>query len=384
MPTFRTTPPRHATGLSLVELMIALLIGSILMLGLVQVFSASRAAYQVSEGVARVQENGRFALDYLQRDIRLIGHFGCVNDQSHKQQVDAFRMNTGAAAGGPLDFNLSVQGYEANGTSQVNQDLNLAAPTAGWTPALPAHLADLGAVAGSDVIMLRFLRPNSAPVSNLVVAGATTTVSTTPAGWSDLAEDGVANPAVFGVADCSYVDVFNGVGNAGAQTVSANVALDRYTPNPAGHAALYRAEAVAYYVANNAAGRPSLFRARWASGARATEELVEGIESIQFLYGQDRSADVNNPSGFMANQVPASDPALPAATTAAGEQAWRRVGLVQLAVVASSPDRAAVGQAASADSRPRALGLRVVGPDDGRYRASYETTVALRNRLYGN
>ena len=221
-------------------------------------------------------------------------------------------------------------------------------------------------------------------MSSLVVSGSTTTISTTPAGWSDLTEDGVASPGVFGVADCSYVDVFNGAGNAGAQTVTANVALDRYTPNPAGQAALYRAEAVAYYVANNASNRRSLFRARWSGGARTTEELVEGIESIQFLYGQDRSADVNNPSGFMANQVAASDGALGVATTVAGEQAWRRVGLVQVAVVAASPDRATTQQAANADTRPRALGVQVVGPDDGRYRASYETTVALRNRLYGN
>ncbi|GGZ54508.1 pilus assembly protein PilW [Lysobacter xinjiangensis] len=374
---------RRVEGLSLVELMIALLIGSILMLGLVQVFSASRAAYQVSEGLARVQENGRFALDYLQRDLRLIGHFGCVNDQSHKQQVDAFRMLTGAVAGEPLDFNLSVQGFEATGTSQVNQDLNLAAPTAGWTPALPAHISGLAPVAGSDIIMLRFLRPNSAPVSNLVVSGSNSTVSTTAAGWSDLTEDGVATPGVFGVADCSYVDVFNGTGNAAAKTVSATVALDRYTPNPAGHAALYRAEAVAYYVANNASNRRSLFRARWTGAAApVVEELVEGIESIQFLYGQDRSTDVGNPSGFMANQVPASD--LGAATTTAGEQNWRRVGLVQVAVVASSPDPATTRQADSEQTRPRALGLRVVGPEDGRYRASYETTIALRNRLYGN
>jgi len=383
MSEFRVAPSRQAQGLSLVELMIALVIGSILMLGLIQVFSASRAAYQVSEGLARVQENGRFALDYLQRDLRLIGHFGCVNDQSHKQQVDAFRMNTGATAGQPLDFNLSVQGFEATGTSTVEQDLNLAAPAAGWAPALPAHISSLNPAPGSDIVMLRFLRPNSAPVSNLMVSGSTTTISTTAAGWSDLTEDGVAAPAVFGVADCSYVDVFNGTGNAGAQTVTANVALDRYTPNPAGHAALYRAEAVVYYVANNASNRRSLYRARWSGAAApAVEELVEGIESIQFLYGQDRSTDVGNPSGFMANQVPASD--LGVATTAAGEENWRRVGLVQIAVVAASPDPATTPQAASAQTRPRALGLRVVGPSDGRYRASYETTVALRNRLYGN
>ena len=73
---------RRVAGLSLIELMIALLIGTILVLGLVQVFSASRAAYQLSQGIARNQENARFALDFLSRDLRMAGHAGCVNDQS--------------------------------------------------------------------------------------------------------------------------------------------------------------------------------------------------------------------------------------------------------------------------------------------------------------
>ncbi len=51
------------SGLSLIELMIALTIGLIIMLGVVQVFAASRTAYQLSEGLARVQENSRFAMD---------------------------------------------------------------------------------------------------------------------------------------------------------------------------------------------------------------------------------------------------------------------------------------------------------------------------------
>lgn len=373
---------RFHAGLSLIELMIALLIGSILVLGLVQVFAASRAAYQVSEGIARVQENGRFALDYLQRDIRLIGHFGCVNDQSHKQQVGALRINTGAAAGDPLDFNVSVQGFEATGTAPGNT-LDLAGATSGWSPALPSYLSSLGPRAGSDIILIRYLRPNAAPVNALAFSGSNTTITTTASGWADLTEDGVAAPAVFGVADCSYADVFTGTGNSGSLTVTAPVVLDRYTPNPAGHAALYRGEVVAYYVAPGAGGQPSLWRARWSSaGGRTTEELVEGIESLQFLYGQDRSTDANNPSGYIGNQVPAST--IGVATTVAGEQAWRRVGLVQVGVVAASPGVASTKQAASANTRPRALGVQMVAPDDFRYRASYESTIAIRNRLYGN
>lgn len=373
-------------GLSLVELMIALLIGSILMLGLIEVFAASRTAYRMSEGIARVQENGRFALDYLQRDIRMVGHFGCASDQAHKQRVDAFGMRTGAVAGAPLDFNLSVQGFDATGTVPGGS-LNLGGPAAGWLPALPAHISGLAnpPLPGSDVIMLRYLRPNGAPV--IAIGG--NVVTTTAAGWADLTEDGVGAPDLFALADCSFVDVFAGTGNVVSSTVTAAAApaadLERYTANPAGNAALYRADAVAYYVAQGAAGAGSrsLFRTRWRSGAAPlTEELVEGVDTIQFLFGQDRSADAGNPSGFMNNQVAAGD--IGVATTPAGEQAWRRVGLVQVAVVASSPEGASALAVADAANRPRALGVRIDAPTDGRMRTSYETTVALRNRLYGN
>src|SRR5690606_38678649 len=104
-------------GLSLIELMIALVIGTVLMIGIIQVFSSSRAAYQLSEGVARAQENGRFALDYLQRDIRMAGHFGCVNDQAMMRQNPATLKTTFSAAIHPsLDFGVSIQGYEADGS----------------------------------------------------------------------------------------------------------------------------------------------------------------------------------------------------------------------------------------------------------------------------
>ena len=107
---------KQSQGVSLIELMIALLIGSILLLGLVQVFGASRTAYQLSQGVARAQENGRFAIDYLQRDIRMLGHFGCVNDQARLQSAGSLSSHL-AATDNPLNFNISLQGYDATATA---------------------------------------------------------------------------------------------------------------------------------------------------------------------------------------------------------------------------------------------------------------------------
>lgn len=370
-------------GVSLIELMVALLIGTILMLGLIEVFAGSRAVYQLSEGLARTQENSRFALDYLQRDIRMIGHFGCANDQSHKQQVGAFVTHTGGAAGGPLDFSLSVQGFEANGTAPGGM-LTLASPTAGWVPGLPAHISALNPRPGSDIIMMRFLRSNGAAVNNIAVAGTTTTMTVGAANWGNLTQDGVAAPTLYGISDCSYVNIFPGAGNAGTGVATANVAIDRYTPQPAGQSTLYRAESVAYYIANGASGRPALWRARWNSaGVAQPEELVDGIENLQIIYGQDQSLVVTSPSGFIGMQNTAGNAALGVATDAAGEQRWRRVGLVQVGLLASSANPSSASAVDDA-ARPSALGVTYIAPADGRFRTSYETTIALRNRLYGN
>ena len=80
-PTMRSLLNR---GLSLVELMVALAIGLLLLLGLVEIFGASRAAFSSAEGSARIQENSRFALEFLRRDARMAGHMGCLNELGYQ------------------------------------------------------------------------------------------------------------------------------------------------------------------------------------------------------------------------------------------------------------------------------------------------------------
>ena len=66
-------------GFSLVEIMIALLIGLFLMGGILQMFSASQQTYRMQSNLARLQENGRFALDFLAHDLRMAGYWGCLS-----------------------------------------------------------------------------------------------------------------------------------------------------------------------------------------------------------------------------------------------------------------------------------------------------------------
>lgn len=62
---------RRQRGLSLIELMIALLIGTILLLGITSLFNTTSNVNRLENGLARLQENGRFALSRIAEDLRM-------------------------------------------------------------------------------------------------------------------------------------------------------------------------------------------------------------------------------------------------------------------------------------------------------------------------
>jgi type IV pilus assembly protein PilW len=71
-----TTPcPRQAPhGLTLVELLVAVLISAFLIMGLVQIVMAARGSFRLQENQAEVQENGRHAISTMSRLIRQTGY----------------------------------------------------------------------------------------------------------------------------------------------------------------------------------------------------------------------------------------------------------------------------------------------------------------------
>ncbi|KAF1016366.1 MAG: hypothetical protein GAK31_01864 [Stenotrophomonas maltophilia] len=384
------TPSYRIRGLSLIELMIAMVIGLVLMLAVVQIFIASRAASQLSEGAARTQENARFALDFLQRDLRMAGHFGCVNDQAHvvKNTNDiGYNLGVTAGSGNPLDFTVPVQGYEAEGTGP-KATMQLGGT---WKVALsvPASIADLkpAPLPGSDILVLRLLSPEGAVVVGNSIDGTKTTLTVSDAGMARLKAGVAGTPAVFALADCSRADLFNGT-VAGNTVVVDKVDLGNYSVNNA-MTMLYRADGLAYYVARNSSQEPALFRARanTAGGYNDGEELVEGIESLQLLYGLDATPNISlatPPSGNIIDQRTASD--VSTATDATAVAQWRRVGMVQVGLLARKPQPANAQAVDKAANYLGVLGVTITSAaqDDRRHRGTYEVSVALRNRLFGN
>ncbi|MCU9946814.1 PilW family protein [Pseudomonas sp. PDM13] len=61
-------------GLSIIELMVALVLSLILLTGVIQVFLSTKQTYATNDAMSHLQENGRFALEFIARNARLGGY----------------------------------------------------------------------------------------------------------------------------------------------------------------------------------------------------------------------------------------------------------------------------------------------------------------------
>ena len=183
----RMTPLQHDVrylqrGLSLVELMVAVVLGLVLTAGIIQLFVGSKQAYRFHDAHSRVQENARFAIDALNFDIRMAGSVGCST------YVQTFN-NTLTSGNLPATFNpgVGIEGWEAAGTGPgitftlpaINAAVVDAGVDANWSTSGGSQLdAGTWSVPGSDVIRIWRADPNTATITN-IAPGAPTLVTVT-------------------------------------------------------------------------------------------------------------------------------------------------------------------------------------------------------------
>lgn len=68
---------RTERGIGLVEILIALVLGLVVVLGITQIFVSSKQSFVMQDASARMQEDARYALTRITQDIRAAGVFGC-------------------------------------------------------------------------------------------------------------------------------------------------------------------------------------------------------------------------------------------------------------------------------------------------------------------
>lgn len=276
---------KWARGFSLVELMVALTIGLIIMSAVSMLFVSSKKTYTTQDSLSRLQENARFAMQFIVKDLRLAGYYGCIDE------VGPDTVNS--TLNGPTDFlynaQIPMEGLNSDKTA--------------WSPSGNTSLPS-GIKAGTDAIVIRKANSNSniyldqqeMPNESAVLKTNKTDPNT---GAAVVISEIISAGDILLISDCASADVFEvsqvndtdphivhntGAGTPGNATKEFSKA---YSPN-GNKTRIMQFETVQYYIATGASGNPALFRKVMNDPA---VELVEGIEHLQVLYGKDTDSD---------------------------------------------------------------------------------------------
>lgn len=245
---------RRLSGFTIVELMIAMALGLFLVAGVVTLFLNSRQSFSQDENTARLQDEARFAMQELARDLRMASYLteplvpGSITQDGG--------LTLGTDCGNPA-HDQWVYDFTDEGTGEISTLTGLD-NTDGATAAATYSCIDAGEIVeDTDVVAIKRTAGNPVPPAN-VQAGTVYIRSN-------------------GTTGLLYQDP--------AATVVAGPFNDwEYRPR-------------IYYIRQytNAAGDgiPSLCRKVLSNGAPSmtTECIAQGIESLQLEYGLDTDND---------------------------------------------------------------------------------------------
>lgn len=288
-------------GIGLIELMISITLGLFLISGAIGVFVSSKSTYRINEEMSWIQDNARFTLMTLSRDIRMAGFYGCSVEQGFTSTL-----NPGAGTDWEFDFGNAVSGWDGDEGGY---------PSSEFPSAYNSNAAT--GFPNSDLVTVRFGDTRDVEVDDNV-----------PTNNANISVHG-SHPFVDGdiliITDCEQTTVFQVTGMASSQVIVHNTGAG--TPGnctvqfggggcsgtPAPHefygengAFLVQMKSHAYFVNTSADGTPALYRrelyANSGNPDTQDQELVQGVENIQVFYGQDTSGD-----GYANRYVNADD-----------------------------------------------------------------------------
>lgn len=346
-------------GLSLIELMIAITLGLVLMGGVIQMFLSSRQVFTTQQAMARIQESGRLAMEFMARDIRMAGYMGCMTRTTGEitntlNDSDDF----------DNEFNIGIEGYSAAN--------------------VPVGIFSPAPMDNTDVVVVRSASGEGAQVSqnnnSSQVFTSVTSIDTDACTDGSDRISGMCIGDIVVVADCSKARVFqvtnltetggleanvvhsgSGVTPGNAETSwGGNSAPDSEKFEPG--AEVMTASNTAYYVAEGASGRPSL----WQRSNRQNLELLESIEKMNLRYGVDTNGDVIPDAYRTAAQVTAADD-------------WSSVLSVRIELLVASIEENVLAEPqpyvfSGVNSTPAEIA-------DRRLRMVFVNTVGIRSRL---
>jgi len=332
-------------GMTLIEIMIALLLGAFLLAGILQIFLSTKQTYRMQDNISRLQENGRFAMEFITRDLRMAGYFGCLG-------------------------NVTAANIENEMKDQSNTAWDVLTPLMGYNDVDNTFAVFTNVVVNTDVIVMMGLAAGGTPLISPFSNSAQMFVDPNfnadcPAGSATTCHEG----EILMVTDCSQGTIFQTTQttNIGGTPAGVNIvhsANNTFTPGNAAPATFTRTYGqgsqiarlltYGYYIRQNAAAQPSLYRSTLVvtsneDNAFGAEELVEGIENLQILYGEDTDTPKDGTPNYYVDADNVAD----------------MDDVVGLRIVLTA----------------RTMDANLTNTGDGRLRRTFSTTILLRNRL---
>lgn len=353
-------------GLTLVELMVAITIGLIILAAVARLFATSRTAYTLEEGLARAQESGRFALEFLSQDIRMAGYAGCSANLPSSEVG-----NLVASATSATNFNPDgIAAYKYTCTSSCTGALTE------WTPNLTSDYFSTGSVmpvSGTDVLVIQradtlstHLTGNTGPSNaNIQIIGTTSLAGNVSAG------------DILMVSDCKGADVFkatnvsSGSGKITVAHSSAGNIDNNLTHSYGNDAEIMKLITRIYFIGrrnNDSNNPPALYRKELGSGGTlVTQELVEGVEMMKFSYGEDTDTTKDGVPNIYR-------------TSPSSVSSWRRVLTVRAGLLVRTPNT--VDQENDTRTYDLAGITAAAGPYNDKYRRRvFNSTIQARNHF---
>lgn len=331
---------QRQTGFSIMELLIALLLGLVVVAGIVQLFVGNSRTYALVNAQSRLQENARFAFEFMTQAARNAGYYGCAPEANY-----VIKGLVGSWESIPeYDLSRSVGGFEALGDGNFLPNNLLTLPVSEDDLDLNVHISGHGIDRSalqdtSDIVIFRNIEQPVARLQQVLQADGDPVVYT-PDGEPDFRVDDVVV-----VADCEQAalikvtgiaegvnnktlfhevsqDGFNFDNGATVSTLAGDI-LPR-TLSVIGRAygissVVGRMQTTIFFIAPSVQSNQSgdQIYALWRKqGAEAPVELVQGVENLQIYYGVDTTLDqipnvnryqtidaVNDPASIVAVRI---------------------------------------------------------------------------------
>lgn len=250
----------QAMGISMVETLVAMVIGILLLAGITQVYTSNHTATRMINGYSYQQENARAALNNLTQSLRLAGHYGGVQGNEISTVGSVSISNVGSCNNAWITNAVRpLQGFE--GANAVGSVANL---PAGCIPT--DHY-----VANSDIMVVRYGSP----------------AAMTPYASMSASKVYLRSSIILGITGGEIL-----LGNDRTSSLVGDNSDGVGTYN-------YEYKTELYYVRpcsilNGSActdGIPTLVRLGIDGTSFTAETIAEGVEQFQIEYGVDSDSD---------------------------------------------------------------------------------------------